>query len=115
MEAGDLLAYVEKKGRLNEDEGKFLFHQLCVGVKYLHDAGVIHRDLKPENLLLLEEHGVKRLKLADFGFANIVGEKSFLQSVVGTPAYVAPEILKKNKGYQKSADMWSIGVIMYAW
>lgn len=83
-----MLAYVEKKGALKEDEGKFLFHQLCAGVKYLHDAGVIHRDLKPENLLLLEEDGVKRLKLADFGFANIVGDKSFVQSVVGTPAYV---------------------------
>lgn len=115
MEGGDLLQYVEKKGCLSEDEGKFLFHQLCTGVKYLHDAGVIHRDLKPENLLLRDEDGVKRLKLADFGFANIVGDKSFLQSVVGTPAYVAPEILKKSKGYQKGADMWSIGVIMYAW
>jgi len=114
VETGDLLQYVEKKGQLHEDEAKFLFHQLCVGVKYLHDSGVVHRDLKPENLLLCEEYGVKRLKIADFGFANIIGEKSFLQSVVGTPAYVAPEILRKKGGYQKSADLWSIGVILYA-
>jgi len=113
IQSGDLLSYVEQKGCVKEDEAKFLFHQFCVGVKYLHDAGVIHRDLKPENLLLSEEDGVKRIKIADFGFANLIGDRSFLQSVVGTPAYVAPEILNK-KGYQKSADMWSIGVILYA-
>lgn len=46
VEGGDLLAYVEKKGFLPEDEAKFMFHQLGVGVKYLHDSGIVHRDLK---------------------------------------------------------------------
>eukprot|EP00160_Parvularia_atlantis_P015635 Unigene4564_Nuclearia_a/m.13934 Unigene4564_Nuclearia_a/g.13934 ORF Unigene4564_Nuclearia_a/g.13934 Unigene4564_Nuclearia_a/m.13934 type:complete len:612 (+) Unigene4564_Nuclearia_a:70-1905(+) len=115
VQGGDLLGYVEKRGRITEDEGKFLFHQLAVGVKYLHDRGVVHRDLKPENLLLSVEDKVLRLKIADFGFANIIGGKSFLKSVVGTPAYVAPEILNKSStGYTKAADLWSTGVILYA-
>ena len=46
VEGGDLLGYVEQKGNLVEDEAKFIFHQLAVGVKYLHDNGIIHRDLK---------------------------------------------------------------------
>ena len=86
VEDGDLLAYVEAKNHLPEDEAKFMFHQLAVGVKYLHDNDVIHRDLKPENLLLRKEAGVMRVKIADFGFANLIG-KNKLHSVVGTPAY----------------------------
>ncbi|EDM08302.1 protein kinase D2 [Rattus norvegicus] len=52
------------------------------------------------------------VKLCDFGFARIIGEKSFRRSVVGTPAYLAPEVLL-NQGYNRSLDMWSVGVIMY--
>ncbi|CAK6980466.1 serine/threonine-protein kinase D1 isoform X5, partial [Scomber scombrus] len=52
------------------------------------------------------------VKLCDFGFARIIGEKSFRRSVVGTPAYLAPEVLR-NKGYNRSLDMWSVGVIIY--
>lgn len=52
------------------------------------------------------------MKLCDFGFARIIGEKSFRRSVVGTPAYLAPEVLR-NKGYNRSLDMWSVGVIIY--
>lgn len=52
------------------------------------------------------------MKLCDFGFARIIGEKSFRRSVVGTPAYLAPEVLR-NKGYNRSLDMWSVGVIVY--
>lgn len=116
MEGGDLLGHVESKGKLKEDEAKFLFHQLLVAVRYLHDRGIVHRDLKPENVLLAEEDGVKRLKIADFGFARIIEKNSIVNSVVGTPSYMAPEVLKRNgKGYKESADMWSIGVMLYAW
>ena len=52
------------------------------------------------------------MKLCDFGFARIIGEKGFRKSVVGTPAYLAPEVLR-NKGYNRSLDMWSTGVIIY--
>ena len=52
------------------------------------------------------------IKLCDFGFARIIGEKSFRTSVVGTPAYLAPEVLR-NEGYNRSLDMWSVGVIIY--
>ena len=53
-----------------------------------------------------------QVKLCDFGFARIIGEKSFRKSVVGTPAYLAPEVLR-NKGYNRSLDMWSTGVFIY--
>lgn len=53
-----------------------------------------------------------QVKLCDFGFARIIGEKSFRRSVVGTPAYLAPEVISSS-GYNRSLDMWSVGVIMY--
>ena len=53
-----------------------------------------------------------QVKLCDFGFSRIIGEKGFRKSVVGTPAYLAPEVLR-NKGYNRSLDMWSTGVIIY--
>ena len=52
------------------------------------------------------------MKLCDFGFSRIIGEKGFRKSIVGTPAYLAPEVLR-NKGYNRSLDMWSTGVIIY--
>ncbi|XP_047249065.1 serine/threonine-protein kinase D1 isoform X5 [Girardinichthys multiradiatus] len=61
---------------------------------------------------LRNEVAILQVKLCDFGFARIIGEKSFRRSVVGTPAYLAPEVLR-NKGYNRSLDMWSVGVIIY--
>lgn len=55
---------------------------------------------------------VFQVKLCDFGFARIIGEKSFRRSVVGTPAYLAPEVISSS-GYNRSLDMWSVGVITY--
>lgn len=62
--------------------------------------------------LLSEITFLVQVKLCDFGFARIIGEKSFRRSVVGTPAYLAPEVLR-SKGYNRSLDMWSVGVIIY--
>ncbi|XP_011500982.1 PREDICTED: serine/threonine-protein kinase D1 [Ceratosolen solmsi marchali] len=111
---GDMLEMIlsSKKGRLSERVTKFLITQILIALKHLHSKNIVHCDLKPENVLLSSNSEFTQVKLCDFGFARIIGEKSFRRSVVGTPAYLAPEVLR-NKGYNRSLDMWSVGVIVY--
>lgn len=87
-------------------------HEICVAVKYLHDLNIAHRDLKPENLLYTSPAANAVLKLTDFGFAKETFTKDTLQTPCYTPYYVAPEVLGPEK-YDKSCDIWSLGVIMY--
>ncbi|MGH0139482.1 UNVERIFIED_CONTAM: hypothetical protein FKN15_035759 [Acipenser sinensis] len=61
---------------------------------------------------LRNEVSILQVKLCDFGFARIIGERSFRRSVVGTPAYLAPEVIRSH-GYNRSLDMWSVGVVLY--
>ncbi|XP_046421888.1 serine/threonine-protein kinase D3 isoform X1 [Neodiprion virginianus] len=111
---GDMLEMIlnSERGRLSERITKFLITQILVALKHLHSKNIVHCDLKPENVLLSSNSDFTQVKLCDFGFARIIGEKSFRRSVVGTPAYLAPEVLR-NKGYNRSLDMWSVGVIIY--
>lgn len=114
---GDMLELIlsSTKGRLDERCTKFLITQILVALRDLHVRNIVHCDLKPENVLLSSlssECGFPQIKLCDFGFARIIEEKSFRRSVVGTPAYLAPEVLL-NKGYNRSLDMWSVGVVVY--
>lgn len=109
---GDMLEMILSVGRLNERVTKFLITQILIALKHLHSRNIVHCDLKPENVLLSSDAEFPQVKLCDFGFARIIGEKSFRRSVVGTPAYLAPEVLR-NKGYNRSLDMWSVGVIIY--
>ncbi|KAK7868036.1 hypothetical protein R5R35_007487 [Gryllus longicercus] len=111
---GDMLEMIlsSERGRLSERITKFLITQILVALKHLHSKNIVHCDLKPENVLLSSDSDFPQVKLCDFGFARIIGEKSFRRSVVGTPAYLAPEVLR-NKGYNRSLDMWSVGVIVY--
>ncbi|XP_062588155.1 serine/threonine-protein kinase D3-like isoform X1 [Saccostrea cucullata] len=111
---GDMLEMIlsSPRGRLSERVTKFLISQILMALKHLHSKHIVHCDLKPENVLLSSETAFPQVKLCDFGFARIIGEKSFRRSVVGTPAYLAPEVLK-SKGYNRSLDMWSVGVVIY--
>eukprot|EP00096_Caligus_rogercresseyi_P000653 TRINITY_DN1112_c0_g1_i1.p1 TRINITY_DN1112_c0_g1~~TRINITY_DN1112_c0_g1_i1.p1 ORF type:complete len:471 (+),score=153.98 TRINITY_DN1112_c0_g1_i1:189-1601(+) len=111
---GDMLEMIlgSDAGRLSERVAKFLVTQILVALKHLHSKNIVHCDLKPENVLLSSNSDFPQVKLCDFGFARIIGEKGFRKSVVGTPAYLAPEVLR-NKGYNRSLDMWSTGVIIY--
>ncbi|KAM6973634.1 serine/threonine-protein kinase D1 [Aplochiton taeniatus] len=111
---GDMLEMIlsSEKGRLPERITKFLVTQILGALRHLHFKNIVHCDLKPENVLLASAESFPQVKLCDFGFARIIGEKSFRRSVVGTPAYLAPEVLR-NKGYNRSLDMWSVGVIIY--
>ncbi|XP_043962913.1 serine/threonine-protein kinase D3-like isoform X2 [Gambusia affinis] len=111
---GDMLEMIlsSDKSRLPERLTKFLVTQILVALRHLHFKNIVHCDLKPENVLLASAEPCPQVKLCDFGFARIIGEKSFRRSVVGTPAYLAPEVLR-SKGYNRSLDMWSVGVIVY--
>ena len=64
-------------------------------IGYCHGKGIAHRDIKPENLLLSsKELGISSLKIADFGLARLLDEKSLASTTCGTPGYVAPEVLE---------------------
>lgn len=81
----------------------------ALGLKYLHENDVIHRDLKPENLLFDSNF---RLKIADFGISKwtVENQSAKKHSIVGTPLYMAPEVLWKQK-YDNSVDVWAFGLI----
>lgn len=112
VKGGELFAKI-KKGGLEEDLARKYFQQLIWAVDYCHSRGVSHRDLKPENLLLDDKED---LKVSDFGFSALPEQKwndGLLHTRCGTPAYVAPEVLRK-KGYDGAkADTWSCGVILF--
>lgn len=114
MEGGELFQRIQDRteGAFTEREAAQVMHEICIAVKYLHDNNIAHRDLKPENLLYTKKGPLGILKLTDFGFAKETHIKDTLQTPCYTPYYVAPEVLGTEK-YDKSCDIWSLGVIMY--
>ncbi|OWZ15208.1 CAMK/CAMKL protein kinase [Phytophthora megakarya] len=136
---GELFDRIRGDSGVEEDVARTYFTQLLAGVRYCHQLGIVHRDLKPENLLLSDSDV---LKIADFGLSahfiaavssgastddhdnngdsgitNLLAPSRFrrLNSIVGSPHYVAPEVLQNARyGYDgRKADMWSSGVILY--
>ena len=121
---GELFDRVLANGRMREDEARYFFQQLISGVDYCHAKGVAHRDLKLENALIdnggEQQNGggggakAPRLKICDFGYSKHSLIDSAPKSAVGTPAYIAPEVLKRQGQYDgRAADVWSCGVTLY--
>uniref|UniRef100_A0A8C1X321 Protein kinase D4 n=1 Tax=Cyprinus carpio TaxID=7962 RepID=A0A8C1X321_CYPCA len=96
-----------ENGRLTERTTRFLVTQVLEALRYLHMRDVAHCDLKPENVLLASPEPFPQVKLCDFGFARIIGQKSFRHTLVGTPAYLAPEVIC-SKRYNRSLDVWAV-------
>ncbi|KAM6423081.1 serine/threonine-protein kinase Chk2 isoform 1-T1 [Liasis olivaceus] len=115
MEGGELFDKVQRPARLSERTCKLYFYQMLLAVQYLHKHGIIHRDLKLENVLLSSTEENCLVKITDFGQSKIVGETSLMQTLCGTPDYLAPEILHfaGTAGYGRSVDCWSLGVILF--
>ncbi|KAM3254371.1 hypothetical protein ACQJBY_048090 [Aegilops geniculata] len=109
---GELFERVHKNTRFGEDEARYFFQQLISGVGYCHSMEVCHRDLKLANTLL-DGSPAPRLKICDFGYSKSSVLHSQPKSAVGTPAYIAPEVLLKKEYDGKIADIWSCGVILY--
>ncbi|KAJ7970026.1 Calcium-dependent kinase [Quillaja saponaria] len=108
---GELFHLLEKHGRFSESEARVLFRHLMQVVLYCHENGVVHRDLKPENILLATTACSSPIKLADFGLATYINPGQSLHGLVGSPFYIAPEVLAG--AYNQAADVWSAGVILY--
>ncbi|TYG46302.1 hypothetical protein ES288_D11G246200v1 [Gossypium darwinii] len=109
---GELFERICNAGRFGEDEARFFFQQLISGVSYCHAMKICHRDLKLENTLL-DGSSTPRLKICDFGYSKSSVLHSQPKSTVGTPAYIAPEVLSKKEYDGKIADVWSCGVTLY--
>ena len=109
---GDLLNFIKKRTKLNEKTARIIFKQLVKSIKYLHSNNIIHRDIKLDNILIDLNNNIK---LCDFGISKKINKGDILTDQCGTPAYIAPEIISSEKGYEgPPVDLWSSGVVLYA-
>lgn len=110
---GELFDYIVAKDKLSEQEARAFFRQIVAAIAYIHHQGYAHRDLKPENLLLDND---QNLKLIDFGLCAKPkgGINSHLDTCCGSPAYAAPELISGQAYLGSEADIWSMGVLLYA-
>lgn len=84
--------------------------QTLSGLRHLHSQGVVHRDLKSSNIFL--STGRRRLRIGDFGISRVLESTNFASSLVGTPAYMSPELMR-NERYDFHVDMWAMGCICF--
>ncbi|XP_061944812.1 serine/threonine-protein kinase TIO isoform X1 [Populus nigra] len=107
---GELFEVLEDDKSLPEEQVQAIAKQLVRALHYLHSNRIIHRDMKPQNILIGAGSVVK---LCDFGFARAMSTNTVvLRSIKGTPLYMAPELVREQP-YNHSADLWSLGVILY--
>ena len=101
------------EGHFSEHDAAVLVRDILDAIRYCHDEKqIVHRDLKPENFLFLTPSEKAPIKIIDFGLSRYDdAHQGIMQTKVGTPYYVAPEVLRRE--YTKMCDIWSIGVITY--
>ncbi|KAL6044895.1 Calcium/calmodulin-dependent protein kinase type IV [Balamuthia mandrillaris] len=116
ISGGELFDRIVQLQHYSEKHASTLIRQLVSAIKHMHDQHVVHRDLKPENLLLENENDDSPVLVADFGLSKFITPEEPLTVPVGTPGYVAPEVVKcldEESEYGLEIDMWAVGVILY--
>lgn len=96
-------------GALSADQALELYEQLLAGLSAAHQAGILHRDLKPENVLLADDG---RVKLADFGLARKIADQTQASNLVGTVAYLSPELVTNGQVDARS-DVYAAGIMLF--
>ncbi|KAL2921011.1 Calcium-dependent protein kinase 24 [Bienertia sinuspersici] len=110
-EGGELFDRIVARGHYSERAAALVVRTILQVVKVCHEHGVIHRDLKPENFLFANKNESAVLKAIDFGLSIFFEPGQRFSEIVGSPYYMAPEVLKRN--YGPEVDIWSAGVMLY--
>ena len=120
----DLSETLSRTGRLPADLAVRIAIHACRGLDKAHAVGIVHRDIKPANLFLEQHAGEIRVKLVDFGLArtfaasdeaaeNDLTQLTKKNTILGSPAYMAPEQIRGLKNVDHRCDVWSLGVVLY--
>uniref|UniRef100_A0A182W4C6 non-specific serine/threonine protein kinase n=1 Tax=Anopheles minimus TaxID=112268 RepID=A0A182W4C6_9DIPT len=109
---GELQTLIDEQGQLTEQTTRVCMREILRALKHMHSKSIAHLDLKPQNILLAGKTVDDGLKLCDFGIARYIAEKNKIYEIVGTPDYVAPEVLHFDP-LSLQTDIWSIGVVAY--
>lgn len=112
VDGGPLLDRIVSKGNFSENDARVILRTILQTLHYLSHLGCVHRDIKPENILVDNHSKSWPVKLTDFGLSAKMQPDELLHGTLGTPLFVAPEILK-GEGYDCACDTWSLGVVLY--
>jgi calcium/calmodulin-dependent protein kinase I len=120
MPGGELFDIVADKGHLSEAQASQVVREIIMACEYLHSINIVHCDIKPENILCKTSNWPLDVKLCDFGLSDYIdsarvaelGHDNTLTAVIGTPGYIAPEVVKREP-YGRAVDMWACGVVLY--
>ncbi|CAI5527198.1 unnamed protein product [Closterium sp. Naga37s-1] len=108
---GELFDRIKLRGQYSERSAALVCQTLVEALLYCHSNGIAHRDVKPENILLMHKDDDTNIKVIDFGVATRFRHGEPLTEFVGTPYYMAPEVLTGS--YGPESDIWSAGIVLY--
>ncbi|CAD8124734.1 unnamed protein product [Paramecium sonneborni] len=111
LSGGELFERIKAMTTFNEKKAAEYMRQILSAVMYCHEQKIVHRDLKPENILFVNDNQNSPLKIIDFGTSRKYDPSKKMTKKLGTPYYIAPEVLKQD--YNEKCDIWSCGVILY--
>ena len=114
VSGGELFDFISRDTSFSEHKIKKIMKQLFQALSYLHSNNIVHRDIKCENILIEcsdDNSDDFNIKLIDFGTCNYISKNEHLTVKVGSPYYIAPEVLERN--YNNKCDIWSAGVLLY--
>ena len=116
LEGQSLASYLSDNAKMAEDTLIHVLLQICSGLSYAHQLGFVHRDLTASNIIMIGDPEICEVKIIDFGLSKIFGDaqNTLTQTgfIIGTPAYMSPELIRSQK-VDHRADIYSLGCVIY--